>query len=133
MSKNHFSFQHCNLNFLCAHVDGERFPTQPFTPFLANGHFLEAYETLSVETGVYNKDRTIDIKHKEFAHGYSMYIIRLIPGEPDAPTFDLVQNGSIRLELEIKDHIPSTATAIVYAELDSLVEIDRGRNVTMDY
>ena len=113
ISKNPFNFQHYDLNFLCAHVDGERFPSRPLTPDFDNGHFLEAYETLFVGTGVYNTDRTIDIKRQEFAHGYAMYIIRLMPGEPDAPSFDLVQNGSVRLELKFKDPIPSTATAIV--------------------
>ena len=90
------------------------------------------YETLFVGTGVYNTDRTIDIKHQEFAHGYSVYIIRFIPGEPDAPSFDLVQNGTIRLDLKFTDLIPSTATAIVYAKFDSFVENDKERNTTMD-
>ena len=73
------------------------------------------------------------MKRHEFAHGYSMYVIRLMPGEPDAPSFDLAQNGSVQLELKFKDPIPSTATTIVYAEFDSFVEIDRERYVTMDY
>ena len=57
ISKNPFNFQHYDLNFLCAHVDGERFPSRPLTPDFDNGHFLEAYETLFVGTGIYNSDR----------------------------------------------------------------------------
>ena len=108
ISRNYFNFQHFDLNFLCAHVDEERFPSRPLTPDFADVHFLEAYETLFV-----GADRTIDIKRHEFAHGYSMYTIRLMPGKPDAPSFDLVHNGSVRLELKFKDTIPSTATAML--------------------
>ena len=39
---------------------------------------------------------------------------------------------SVRLELKLKGSISSTATTIVYAECESLVEIDRQRNVTID-
>ena len=47
-----------------------------------NGHFLEDFETLFVGTDVYKKDRTIDIKHQEFAQGYYLYIKRLMPVYP---------------------------------------------------
>ena len=124
-------FQHYDLNILCAHVDGERFPSRSLTPDFTTGHFLEAYETLSGRA--YNIDRTIDIKRQEFALGYSMYIIRVMLGEPDASTYGLVQKGSVRLELKFRDPIPSTVSAIVYAEFDSFVEIDREQNVIMDY
>ena len=39
-------FQLFDLNFLCAHVDGERFPSRLIISDFVNGHFLEAYETI---------------------------------------------------------------------------------------
>ena len=48
-------------------------------------------------------------------------------------TFDLVLNGSIRLEMKFKTAITETLTAVVYAEYDNLLEIDRDRSVILDY
>ena len=69
---------------LCS-ADEEPLPSRPLTP--DNGHFLKAYETRFVGTDI---DRTYDIDRQEFAQGCSMYIISLMPGEPDEPTFERV-------------------------------------------
>ena len=78
-------------------------------------------------------DRFTDISRTEYPNGYTLYIIQLCPGEPDGMTFDLVQNGSVRLEMKFKTAVVETLTALVYAEYDNLLEIDRDRSVILDY
>ena len=48
-------------------------------------------------------------------------------------TVDLVQNGSVRLEMKFKKAVVETPTALVYAEYDNLLEIDRDRSVILHY
>ena len=48
-------------------------------------------------------------------------------------TFDLVQNGSVRLEMKFKTTVVETLTTLVYAEYDNLLEIDQDRSGVLDY
>ena len=100
---NSFSSQHYDLNFLCSH----RQTTLPKPPSHSRQRRISRslQDSLCRDSCIY---RTIDIKRQELAHGYSMYFLGFIPGEPDALSFDLVQNGSVRLELNFKGlyHLP---------------------------
>ena len=133
VKKNPFNFQHFSLSYLCCHVNGNRIPNRALTPDFANGNFVRAYETLFSGLGIRNEDKAVDIRRVEYAQGYTLYILRLCAGEPDSIAYDLVQNGTVRLEMKFETPLPTTVTALVYAEYDNIIEIDRDRNVILDY
>ena len=74
---------------------------------------------------------TVDIKRQVFGHGYSVYIIRLMRDKPDAPSFNLLQNGSVQLQLKFTDTTINRHHYRICLIL-RLVKIDRERNITMD-
>lgn len=133
INKNPFNFRNYKLKYLCAQVNGENFPTNAIQPDFENNNYLEAYQSLFNGIGIRNDDRSIGISRDDYPNGYSLYIINITPGDPDEMAFGLIQNGSIRLEMQFKDEMPETSTAIIFGEYDNMVEIDRDRTVIMDY
>jgi hypothetical protein len=47
--------------------------------------------------------------------------------------YDLTQRGNVRLEMKFKAALIGTVTAIVYAEFQDQLEIDRDRSVIADF
>ena len=133
VTKNPFNFHHFNLSSLCAYVDGERYPNRPIQPDFGNNDTVEAYQSLYNGTGMRDDNRGLYFDRDMYEKGYTMYLIQLSPGEPDSMAYDLTQRGNVRLEMKFKAALPSTVTALVYAEYDDQMEIDRDRNVMMDY
>ena len=60
-------------------------------------------------------------------------MLRIYTGEVDSNAYNLVQNGTVRLKMEFSTPITETPTALVYGEFDSPIEIDRDRNIIIDY
>lgn len=132
LTKSPYNFQTFGLNYLCAYIDGERYPNKALTPDYENGRYMDCYNTLYDGSGILNEDRTLSIDRNAYANGYTMYIIRLSPGEPDCIAYELTQKGNIRLEMKFKAPLTKTVTAIVYAEYDDQLEIDHDRNIIID-
>ena len=128
-----FNFKNFNLNYVCAFVDGERFPSRALTPNFAANDYLEVYETLFTGNGIKNDLRTIDITRAEYPNGYSLIIIPFCPSEPDSVGFDLINNGTLRLEMKFAEALTSSATVLVYAEFDSVLEINKDRQIVLDH
>ena len=132
ISLNPFNFQPFGLNYLCAYVDGERYPTKALQPDFTNGKFLDCLGSLYDGTGMRNDDRTLAIRRENYAEGYALYVIHMSPGEPDCPAYDLSQKGNIRLEMKFNGPLAKTITTLVYAEYDDQLEIDNDRNIMID-
>ena len=66
-------------------------------------------------------------------HGYTFFGFNLTPDQWDGPCFHLVQRGNLRIELHFRDALTTTVNVIAYAEFESVLEIDKSRNVIYDY
>ena len=131
-TKNPFNFKHYNLNFLCVTVNSDRYPARPFTPNFAKDDFVEAYESLFVGMGVKSdSSKSMDIKRDEYPGGYTLYVLALCPSNPESPSLDLYEKGPIRLEVKFGAFLPHPVTAIVYAEYETMLEIDKDRNIIL--
>ena len=114
-------------------MDGERVPTRPPTPDYTNGHFVRAFETLFTGVGIKNEDKSVDIRRIDYPRGYTVYVLHLCPGEPDSLAYDLVQNGTVRLEIKFATPLSDTVSANVYAEFKNQIEISSSRYIILDY
>jgi hypothetical protein len=47
--------------------------------------------------------------------------------------WNLVRNGNLRIEIGFAAALTETVNCIIYAELDNVVEVDRYRNVLVDF
>lgn len=132
-SLNPYDFIHAKCNYLCCFVDGVRHPSRAMSPNFDTGDYAEVYDHMIRGSGLYDEDTTLDIGYDEFKDGYAFFVITLTPGEPDSMANDPRRNGSVRVEVKFKTALTKTLICLCYAEFDSLLEIDRDRNIIKDY
>ncbi|KAJ1525566.1 hypothetical protein ONE63_010370 [Megalurothrips usitatus] len=136
-SENPFHFKHFDVNFLSLYVDGVQVPSQPLCPDYnspLSPQFVSAYHTLFSGTGIHHKDEGNAIARDDFNQGYAVYAFDLTPDlSSHTGHWNLQKTGCMRLEVRFSVDLPKTVNLLVYAEFDSVIEIDKYRNVQTDY
>ena len=133
---NPFNFKHYNLSQVGVYVDGEQIPPKPLTlKFDADGgqNFMAGFQTLFSGIGKLSQDAGNQIARGDYGSGYTLFCFDLTPDECSADHFQLIKQGNLRVELHFAEPLPKTVNLIIYAESESLIEIDSNRNVLYDY
>ncbi|CAK1591845.1 unnamed protein product [Parnassius mnemosyne] len=75
-----------------------------------------------------------DVKFK-YGKGYCLLAFDLTPdlSANSSTHWNLIKHGSVRIEVRFESSLIQTINCIVYAEFDNIIEIDKNRNVTVDY
>ena len=133
--KNPYNFKHFNLNFLALYIDGEQLPWKPLKPKFVgpDSNYLMAYQTLFSGLNNLHQNSGNDISRSDYANGYTLYAFDLTPDLCSGGHFNLIRSGNVRLELAFRDPLINTVNVLVYAEYDSILEIDKSRNILIDY
>ena len=130
---NPFNFQHFSVNQLALYVNGELVPNKKFTPNYTTGEYIREYVAMFEGLNKYLKDHSFPLSIKEFGKGFTLYVFDLSP-DSNAPGCHAVpRNGAVRLDLQFATAPTSSLAAILYAEFDSMIEIDKYRNVITSY
>ena len=132
-TKNPFHFQHFDTDFLALYMDGVQIPSKALQPDFQNELYARSYASLFTGTGFMNQDRGNHITWEDYGDGYTLFAFDLTPDLSDGGHFNVVKHGILRLELHFKTQLAVTVNAIVYAEFDNIIEIDKARNVLFDY
>jgi len=69
----------------------------------------------------------------DHGRGYALYAFDLTADLGKDDHFSLVRQLSVRLTLTFRQALETTVTVIAYAEFESIIEIDRNRNVVFDF
>lgn len=128
-----FQFEHFNLNYLSLYVDGDQYPSKPLTPNYDAGLYLRSYMSLFEGTGMMNADRGHGINRDAYKDGYVLYAFDLTPDMAEGGHVDPIKHGSLRMDLHFKKALASTVNVVVYAEYDNVIQIDRARNIILDF
>ena len=87
-----------------------------------------------VSSGLVNQDAGSDISREDFAQGFSLYSMDLTPSLlDDNQLFELIKSGALRMEMKFETALTQSVTAVVWAEMDSMIEIDRNRTILTDF
>lgn len=133
-TKNPFFFHHYNLNFLSLYIGGHPIPAKPLQPDFGSKQYIRAYNSLFAGTGIHYKDKGNSIDREEYAKGYTLMAFDLTPDlSAQSEHWGLINSGELSLEMRFKEALAETVTCLLYAEFDSVVEIDRHRNVLTDF
>jgi hypothetical protein len=131
---NPFNFEHFNLNYLSLYVDSTPIPSKPFTPNFADGHYMREYNSLFSGCGIHYSDAGNDISHSEYPLGYFLTVFDLTSDLSSSGShWNIQKNGSLRIEFRFSQAIQESVTVIIFSEFDNLIEIDKNRQVTLDY
>ena len=132
-AKNPFHAKNNDINFHAVYVDGRQIPSKPFQPNFADDLFVRSYMSLFSSTGKMWQDEGNGLTRSDYRHGYTFFGFDLTPDKCDGPCFHLVQKGNLRIELHFRNALLNTVNVVVYAELESVLEIDKNRNIIYDY
>ncbi|EFA12622.1 Uncharacterized protein F54H12.2-like Protein [Tribolium castaneum] len=134
---NPFNFENFGLNYLSLYVDGNQVPSKPLQPVFVgtNKKFVSMYHTLFSGTGIHFLNTGNGISRDNYADGYSVAVFDLTPdlSSHNALSWNLIKNGSLRIEVGFNTALTETVNCLVYGEFDSVIEIDKKRNVIVDY
>lgn len=131
---NPFKFHHYNLNYLAAYVDAQQIPSQALTPNFESGEYLESYFTLFTGTGVHFSDRGNAISRADYPLGVTLWALDFTPClTASQDGWDMHRQATIRLDIRFAKALTEAVNLIVLAEYDSLIQIDKQRNVIVDY
>jgi len=98
-----------------------------------NHQSLTGYLSLFSGSGKYRRDEGLDIDRQEYENGYTLFEYDLSPDLSEEGYFNLIREGFLRVELKFAQALPNTVNVVVYAEFESVIEINREKQVLIDY
>lgn len=128
---NPYNFQNFGVNSVSIIADSY-IRTESYTPDFENGHYVSSYNGLFLATGKHYKDVGNDISREEYANGYCLFGFDLSP-DFCASHRNIQRSGSLGIDLRFSKPLENSVTALVYAEFDNMIEVDKDRNIMMDY
>lgn len=129
---NPFNFESFNFNYLALFVDSNQIPSKPYQPNFTNSLYARNYSTLFSDSGISFSDTGNDISYSDYPNGLTLFDFTADMSCRDHH-WSVIKSGTLRFEVRFAQALPSTVTAIVYAEFDNLVEIGENRTVSLDY
>ena len=133
-TKNPFNFRNYNLSFISVSLDGRTIPAKGLTPnFRRTGHCARSYLSTLLGSGSNLKESGAGFTLSEFQNGTSLFCLDLSPSLIDGEQFELVRSGSLRLEMKFDTALDEAVVALVFGELDSMIEIGKSRQVMTDF
>jgi hypothetical protein len=132
--RNPFNFKHFNLSSIKIYVDGQiNNNIKAIECDFENHQSLAGFLSLFAGSGKYRRDEGLDIDRQQYEKGYTLFAYDLSPDLSEEGYFNLAKEGSIRVELKFAQALPNTVNVIAYAEFESIIEINREKQVLIDY
>ncbi|XP_056003878.1 uncharacterized protein F54H12.2-like [Ostrea edulis] len=133
-AKNPFNFQNQKIKKLEVSINGDMMETRPLEPNFTADQYLRSYLSLYKGLGKLGQDWAPDITLEEYKNGYSLWCMDFTKDqEAQTDKFHLIQTGNLRVEVQFADSIATTLNCVVYAVFDNLLEINKQREVSIDY
>ena len=131
---NPFFFQHFDLSKLDVTCDGHSGYGKPFEPKFGADQYLRSYLSLYQALASQNQVQNCNIDYEDYKGGYCFWGYDLTPDQAaDQSHLHPIKTGNLRLEFQFATALEQTINVIVYAEFDSLVEINGLREVVTDF
>ena len=135
--ENPFKFQHFNLNYLTAAVDGVQYPSVAFTPDFANGLFVREYLSVYDTLNQLTTDSCLSLTHENYKNGNVIFGFSFAPDPTDdcnkTGYVNPIRHGSVRLSLKFASALAANINVLIYCEYDNLLQLDATRTPFTDY
>lgn len=96
--------------------------------------YLRSYLSLYQALGKFGEDWAPDISFEEYKDGYTLWCVDFTKDqEAQLDKFHLIETGNLRIEVQFSQNTATTLNCLVYAEFDNLLEINKQREVSVDY
>ena len=130
-----FNFHHFNVNYICLHLEGRSIPAKPLRPDFDNDCYARSYYQMLDSLGKTDSPDANTITYTDYAKGNTLWVFDLTPdGAGDSPHHvNLIKHGNLRLEVHFKQALTQTISVLVQGEFTNLIEIDKFKNVMVDF
>ncbi|GFY23501.1 uncharacterized protein TNCV_3941931 [Trichonephila clavipes] len=130
MKKNPFNFKHYNLNHISLSENGIQIPTTAYTPDYAKDLYARNYLSLFTDLAQHKTN----VSYDDYKENICLYVFDLTQYKSASEPFgNVTRSGDISIHLKFDAELSETATLIAYMEMPLLIEIDKSRNVFIDY
>ena len=137
LTSNPFNFEHFNLNYLVASVDGIQYPSIPFTPDFNKGTYVREFLSVYDALNGMSTDPTIYIDVDDYDSGNTIYGFSFGADKVDdcykSGYVNPTMNGSLGLYMKFSTALTEAITVVTYSEFDNVLEIDKNNEVLTDY
>ncbi len=131
-SLNSLYLQHFDISSFYLNVNGIQIPTQPLTFDYKTGPIISTrgYNSLFKNTGIHYHNRSNLIRKEFFDDGCFLLCFDLTNDQSFTDQCaNLLNQGTIRIDVRFSKPLPKTITCLVYTEYDACIEIDRSRQI----
>ena len=136
-NKNPYNFKTHDLNYVGLYLDGKQIPAKALTPNFDTNHYLRSYFGLMMSLGLTpsctSNIGSNFIDYSDFANGYTIFGYDMSPNLLDSMQRELVKSGVLRIELRFAQALPHPVNVLCLGVLDSMIEIDKSRQVITDF
>jgi len=118
-------------------INGMGEPAVPYTPCFAenNSNYVREYGEFMDNMGYRFSNKGIQISKTEYGVDHCFFALDLTPhrGARDDNVVSLIKKGNMRVEVQFAQAPQHVLTCVMIAEFDSILKIDKDRNVFLNY
>lgn len=130
-SKNPLNLKYYKMKSIQLFKNNETIPQEPLE--FNNLELSRAYTYMLQNIDAYNTKHTIVINPKNYLTGFFLNAFNLSPLSSLNTCENISMDGNIRLNLQFSDNLPHTVTALIYATIPDVLEVNSDYNVTTRY
>ncbi|XP_055339083.1 uncharacterized protein F54H12.2-like [Paramacrobiotus metropolitanus] len=132
--KNSFNFQHFNITQISVEVDGQSYPTKPYTADFGRSSSLECYDGLLDTLGHRpSLQGGLPFNRTQYNDGYTTFGFDLTPGHTGRGPLTLIKQGNLSVSVSFGKPLKNTAMMVCMLVYDSIIEINQHRQLIADF
>jgi hypothetical protein len=131
--KSPFNFNHLNVREISITANGRCYPHVPYSFDYRNNNYVRAYHDFHEFVGQAYSTESNGIDYAMYKTGWCLYSFILTNSMENENSFELLKDGVTGINIKFADPVANGGySLIVYAETDSLLLVDRNRQITSD-
>jgi hypothetical protein len=133
-TKNPLELQLFKLQEIQLNINGENFPNTPLTLKSTNGQVMRSYHELYNGLNYEQKNFGLQFDSDGFQNGFGLFAFDLNPIKGYQNVINLNnESGILKINIKFEAALTAPIVMIVYAEMLSHFDINREKNVILNY
>jgi ribonucleoside-diphosphate reductase beta chain len=133
---NPWNFENANVRSISLTIGGRQYPSKPFSLDYPNNLYMRAYMQMYEGLGIMFGDAGVDITYEDFKNGYCLYVFDLTSSETancGPSVIEPSREADVNIQFTFSTPTSKAYSCVVYTETPALMEINKDRNVYMEY